>query len=39
MPLDERENVFSDGVSSELSTITGTVVDGFALTHTIKVAG
>jgi protocatechuate 3,4-dioxygenase beta subunit len=33
------DNVFSDGVSSELSTITGTVVDGFALTHTIKVAG
>lgn len=33
------DNVFSDGVANEISTITGSVADGFALTHTIKVAG
>ena len=34
-----NDNVFSDGVSSELSTVTGSVAAGFALTHTINVAG
>ncbi|MEN9908035.1 MAG: hypothetical protein RLZZ540_1184 [Bacteroidota bacterium] len=33
------DNVFSDGVSSELSTVTGSVVAGFVLTHSINVAG
>lgn len=33
------DTVFSDGVSNEMSTITGSVADGFALTHTIKVSG
>jgi len=32
------DNVFSDGVSSEMSSISGSVTDGFELTHTIKVA-
>lgn len=31
------DNVFSDGVSTELSSITGSVADGYALTHTIVV--
>lgn len=34
-----NDNVFSDGVSSELSTVTGSVAAGFVLTHTINVAG
>jgi protocatechuate 3,4-dioxygenase beta subunit len=33
------DNVFSDGVSSEISTVTGTVAGGFTLNHTINVAG
>ncbi|MFV8358803.1 intradiol ring-cleavage dioxygenase [Flavobacterium sp. LS1P3] len=33
------DNVFSDGVANELSTITGSVSDGFVLEHTINVAG
>lgn len=33
------DNVFADGVSNEMSTITGSITEGFALTHTIKVAG
>jgi protocatechuate 3,4-dioxygenase beta subunit len=33
------DNVFSDGVSSELSTVTGSVAAGFVLTHSINVAG
>ncbi|WP_264511344.1 T9SS type A sorting domain-containing protein [Flavobacterium sp. N1719] len=33
------DNVFSDSVTSEMSTITGSVSSGFALTHTIYVAG
>lgn len=33
------DNVFSDGVSSEMSTVTGTVAGGFTLNHTINVAG
>jgi len=32
------DNVFSDGVSNEMSTVTGSVSDGFVLTHTINVA-
>lgn len=31
------DNVFGDGVSTELSTITGSVTAGYALTHTIVV--
>lgn len=34
-----NDNVFSDGTSNEMSSITGSVSAGFALTHTIKVAG
>ncbi len=33
------DNVFSDSVANEMSTITGSVADGFVLTHTINVAG
>ncbi|MCV9927877.1 intradiol ring-cleavage dioxygenase [Flavobacterium sp. LS1R49] len=33
------DNVFSDSVSEEMSTITGSVADGYVLTHTINVAG
>jgi len=33
------DNVFSDGVTNELSSISGTVADGFILNHTIYVAG
>lgn len=33
------DNVFSDGVSSEMSAITGSIANGFDLTHTIYVAG
>ncbi|WP_250255721.1 intradiol ring-cleavage dioxygenase [Chryseobacterium sp. Marseille-Q3244] len=32
------DNVFSDGTSNEMSSITGSVSSGFALTHTIKVS-
>ncbi|SIT28041.1 intradiol ring-cleavage dioxygenase [Chryseobacterium gambrini] len=32
------DNVFSDGTSNEMSTITGSVSAGYALTHTIKVS-
>lgn len=32
------DNVFSDGVETEMSTITGSVTEGFALTHTIVVS-
>lgn len=34
-----NDNVFSDGFSSELATVTGSVAAGFVLTHTINVAG
>ena len=34
-----NDNVFSDGVSTELSTVTGSVAAGFVLTHSINVAG
>ncbi|WP_333599237.1 T9SS type A sorting domain-containing protein [Flavobacterium sp.] len=33
------DNVFSDGVTNELSTVTGSVAAGFVLNHTIYVAG
>ncbi|REG92276.1 dioxygenase family protein [Flavobacterium aquicola] len=33
------DNVFSDGVANEMSAVTGSVADGFVLTHTINVAG
>ena len=33
------DNVFSDGVTNEMSTITGSVANGFVLNHTIFVAG
>lgn len=34
-----NDNVFSDGVSAELATVTGSVSTGFVLTHSINVAG
>ena len=34
-----NDNVFSDGFTSELATVTGSVATGFALTHKINVAG
>lgn len=33
------DNVFSDGVTTELATITGSITTGFALTHTVVVNG
>jgi protocatechuate 3,4-dioxygenase beta subunit len=33
-----NDNVFSDGVSTELANVLGNVVEGFALTHTIVVS-
>ena len=33
------DNVFSDGTSNEMSTITGSLSSGYILTHTIYVAG
>jgi|SRR6218665_294876 len=33
------DNVFSDGVSNEMSTVTGSVAVGYILNHTIYVAG
>ncbi len=33
------DNVFSDGVTNEMSSISGSVDNGFALTHTIVVSG
>ncbi|GEP51541.1 hypothetical protein FNO01nite_22130 [Flavobacterium noncentrifugens] len=33
------DNVFSDGVTNELSSISGSVADGFTLNHTIFAAG
>lgn len=33
------DNVFSDSVANELAAITGSVSEGFVLTHTINVAG
>jgi len=34
-----NDNVFSDGFTSELATVTGSVATGFTLTHKINVAG
>ncbi|HNR72835.1 MAG: intradiol ring-cleavage dioxygenase [Bacteroidetes bacterium OLB12] len=34
-----NDNVFSDGVSTELASVTGSVNSGYALTHTIVVNG
>ncbi len=34
-----NDNVFSDGVTNELSSITGNISNGYVLTHTIFVAG
>ncbi|MCB0496197.1 MAG: intradiol ring-cleavage dioxygenase [Cyclobacteriaceae bacterium] len=34
-----KDNVFSDGVATELSTISGSLSDGFSLTHSIVVNG
>jgi protocatechuate 3,4-dioxygenase beta subunit len=34
-----KDNVFSDGVTNEMSTLTGSVSAGYVLAHTIKVAG
>jgi protocatechuate 3,4-dioxygenase beta subunit len=33
------DNVFSDGVANEMSSVSGSVADGFVLTHTINAAG
>jgi protocatechuate 3,4-dioxygenase beta subunit len=35
--LNERDNVFSDGFTAELATVTGTLAAGYALTHSITV--
>lgn len=34
-----NDNVFSDGVTNEMSAVTGSVSAGYTLVHTIKVAG
>lgn len=34
----ERDNVFSDGVTNELATLSGSVSSGYTLTHTIVVS-
>ncbi|MFN8437606.1 MAG: T9SS type A sorting domain-containing protein [Cytophagales bacterium] len=33
------DNVFSDSVANEMSTVTGSISDGFVLTHSINVSG
>jgi protocatechuate 3,4-dioxygenase beta subunit len=33
------DNVFSDSTANEMSTVTGSVAEGFVLTHSINVAG
>jgi protocatechuate 3,4-dioxygenase beta subunit len=33
------DNVFSDSTANEMATVTGSVAEGFVLTHTINVAG
>lgn len=35
--LNERDGVFSDGYTTELATLTGSVANGYTLTHTIVV--
>ena len=37
--VDANDNVFGDGYSAELATVTGSVSAGYTLTHTIAVAG
>ncbi|CAH0996147.1 hypothetical protein EMA8858_02277 [Emticicia aquatica] len=34
-----KDNVFGDGVTNEMSTVTGNTTDGYVLTHTIFVKG
>lgn len=34
----ESDNVFGDGVSTELATVEGNITDGYTLTHTINVS-
>lgn len=34
----ERDNVFSDGFANELASVSGSVANGYALTHTIVVS-
>lgn len=34
----EKDNVFGDGYTNELATVTGSVANGYALTHTIVVS-
>ncbi|MDR6193872.1 hypothetical protein QE357_000924 [Siphonobacter sp. BAB-5404] len=33
-----RDNVFSDSVSLELGTLTGSIAEGYVITHTIVVS-
>lgn len=35
--LNERDNVFSDGFTNELATVSGSIAGGYTLTHTIVV--
>lgn len=35
----ERDNIFSDGVGTEMATITGNITDGIEIIHTIYVKG
>ncbi|MBO0949441.1 dioxygenase family protein [Fibrella forsythiae] len=37
--LNERDNVFSDGFTTELATVSGSLSGGYTLTHTIVVNG
>jgi hypothetical protein len=37
--LNERDNVFSDGFTNELATVSGSLSGGYTLTHTIVVNG
>jgi len=37
--INSKDNVFSDGVGTELASFTGSVSDGYVLTHTIVVNG
>ncbi|GAB3990286.1 hypothetical protein GCM10028807_17120 [Spirosoma daeguense] len=37
--LNERDNVFSDGYTNELATVSGSLSGGYTLTHTIVVNG
>ena len=35
----EKDNVFNDGFTTELATVSGNITDGYVLTHTIVVSG